>query len=200
MSPRAGLTPDAVVDLALTIVDESGPAALTLAKVAERAGVAAPSLYKHVKNLADLRRLIDLRVVREMADALLTAATGRAGPDAVAALADTYRGYLRAHPHRTGALTAAPDRADEELATATHAVAEVVFAILRPFGFDHAQSVHATRCLRAAVHGFAGLEASGGFGRPEDVDASFEVLKTMLVQGLTNYAEQAEQAEEQETR
>ena len=166
-----------MVDLALKIVDESGPEALTLAKVADRAGVAAPSLYKHVKNLADLRRLIDLRVVQEMAEALRTAATGRGRRGRRRALADAYRAYLRRHPHRTGALATAPDEADTELSRATHAVAEVVFAVLRPFGFDHAQAVHATRCLRAAVHGFAGLEASGGFGRPEDVDQSFEVLK-----------------------
>ncbi|MEA5362194.1 TetR/AcrR family transcriptional regulator [Amycolatopsis sp., V23-08] len=186
MSPRAGLTTTAVVDLALEIVDEGGPNDLTIAKVAERAGVAAPSLYKHVKNLGDLRRLIDLRVVQEMADALRTSATGRQGADAVAALADAYRDYLRKHPHRTAALSTDPDRGDAELSTATHAVAEVVFAVLRPYGFDHARAVHATRCLRAAVHGFAGLEASGGFGRPEDVGESFEVLKTMLIQGLEN--------------
>ncbi|MFI5590827.1 TetR/AcrR family transcriptional regulator [Amycolatopsis sp. NPDC051758] len=189
MSPRAGLTAPAVVDLALEIVDDEGADALTLAKVAARAGVAAPSLYKHVKSLADLRRLIDLKVVQEMADALRTAATGREGAAAVSALADAYRAYLRRHPHRTNALSTAPDETDTELSTATHAVAEVVFAALRPFGFDHVQAVHATRCIRAAVHGFAGLEASGGFGRPEDVAQSFEVLKTMLVQGLTNYAE-----------
>ncbi|RSM36238.1 TetR/AcrR family transcriptional regulator [Amycolatopsis balhimycina DSM 5908] len=192
MSPRAGLTTDAVVDLALTLVDEAGPDALTLAKVAERAGVAAPSLYKHVKNLADLRRLIDLKVVKEMTETLRTSATGREGGDAVAAIADAYRAYLRRHPNRSQALVTAPDESDTELSRATHAVAEVVFAVLRPFGFDHAQAVHGTRCLRAAVQGFAGLEASGGFGRPEDVDKSFEVLKTMLVQGLTAYARKAE--------
>jgi len=190
MSPRAGLTTEAVVDLAMAVVDEAGPGELTLAKIADRAGVAAPSLYKHVKNLADLRRLIDLRVVQEMAETLTQAATGREGADAVRAVADAYRDYLRRHPHRTGASTTAPDESDTELSKATHAVAEVVFAVLRPYGFDHAQAVHATRCLRAAVHGFAGLEASGGFGRPEDVDQSFEVLKTMLVQGLTTYSEQ----------
>jgi len=192
MSPRVGLTTEAVVDLALALIDESGPEALTLAKIAERAGVAAPSLYKHVKNLADLRRLIDLKVVQEMADTLRTAATGREGGDAVAALADAYRHYLQTHPHRSHALVTAPDETDTELSRATHAVAEVVFAVLRPFGFDHAQAVHGTRCLRAAVQGFAGLEASGGFGRPEDVDKSFEVLKTMLVQGLTIYARKAD--------
>ncbi len=125
MSPRAGLTTEAVVDLALAVVDEAGPG---------------------------------------------------------------YRAYLRRHPHRTGALVTSPDSGDAELAKATHAVAEVAFAVLRPFGFDHERAVHATRCIRAAVHGFAGLEASGGFGRPEDVDQSFEVLKTMLVDGITNYA------------
>ena len=192
MSPRAGLTTDAVVELALALIDEAGPDALTLAKVAERAGVAAPSLYKHVKNLADLRRLIDLKVVKEMAETLRTSATGREGGDAVAAIADAYRDYLRRHPHRSHALVTAPDESDAELSQATHAVAEVVFAVLRPFGFDHAQAVHGTRCLRAAVQGFAGLEASGGFGRPEDVDESFEVLKTMLVQGLTAYSGKAE--------
>lgn len=188
MSPRAGLTTEAVVDLALAIVDEAGPGALTLAKIAERAGVAAPSLYKHVGGLADLRRLIDLRVVREMTEALRTAATGRSGPEAVAALADTYRAYLRRHPHRTDALATDPERGDAELAKATHEVAKVAFAVLRPFGFDDEQAVHATRCIRAAVHGFAGLEASGGFGLPESVDRSFAVLKTMLVDGITNYA------------
>ncbi|MGW3965533.1 TetR/AcrR family transcriptional regulator [Amycolatopsis sp. NPDC005003] len=192
MSPRVGLTTGAVVDLAIGLVDELGPGGLTLAKVAERAGVAAPSLYKHVKNLAELRRLIDLRVVQEMADTLRTAATGREGGDAVGAIADAYRAYLRRYPNRSHALVTAPDDTDTELSRATHAVAEVVFAVLRPFGFDHAQAVHGTRCLRAAVQGFAGLEASGGFGRPEDVDKSFEVLKNMLVQGLTIYARKAE--------
>lgn len=190
MSPRAGLTTDAVVDLALTEIDESGPGALSLAKIAERAGVAAPSLYKHVKGLGDLRRLVDLRVVKEMTETLRAAATGREGADAIRAVADAYRAYLRRHPHRTQALVTAPDDTDTELSRATHAVAEVVFAVLRPFGFDHVQAVHATRCLRAAVHGFAGLEATGGFGRPEDVGRSFEVLKTMLVQGIENYAKE----------
>ncbi|MFI5606151.1 TetR/AcrR family transcriptional regulator [Amycolatopsis sp. NPDC051903] len=188
MSPRAGLTPDAVVALALEVVDADGAGALTLAKVAERAGVATPSLYKHVGGLAALRRLIDLAVVTEMTEALRGAATGRSGGEAIEALADAYRAYLRRHPHRVAALETAPDEADEELAKATHGVAEVAFAVLRPYGFDHARSVHAVRCLRAAVHGFAGLEASGGFGRPEDVDASFTLLKTMLVRGIADYA------------
>ncbi|MGO2740360.1 MAG: TetR/AcrR family transcriptional regulator, partial [Cellulosimicrobium funkei] len=56
---RAGLSHDAVVRIALDLVDAGGPtgfADLTLAKVAAQAGGATPSLYKHVGSLAALRR------------------------------------------------------------------------------------------------------------------------------------------------
>ena len=53
MSPRAGLSADRVTALALEIVDRDGPDALTLARVAESAGVATPSLYKHIGGLAE---------------------------------------------------------------------------------------------------------------------------------------------------
>jgi AcrR family transcriptional regulator len=174
-----------VVTLALAVIDDEGADALTLAKVAERAGVAPPSLYKHVQGLPALRRLADLRVLTEMTEAIRGAVLGRSGAEAVAALLDAYRGYLRRHPHRATALETPLASADEELANALHGTAEAAFAALRPYDFDQDQTVHATRVLRAAVHGFASLEAAGGFGLPQDLDASFEVLKSMLIQGLS---------------
>ena len=66
MSPRAGLSADRVTALALEIVDRDGPDALTLARVAESAGVATPSLYKHIGGLADLRDRVSVRVVAEL--------------------------------------------------------------------------------------------------------------------------------------
>lgn len=66
--PRAALSSEAVVDVALRLVDEETPAALTLSAVADRAGVATPSLYKHVRNLAELRDLLSARIMNEMAD------------------------------------------------------------------------------------------------------------------------------------
>jgi AcrR family transcriptional regulator len=185
MSPRAGLSEEAVVTLALAVIDDEGADALTLAKVAERAGVAPPSLYKHVQGLPALRRLADIRVLTEMTEAIRTAVLGRSGAEAVAALLDAYRDYLRRHPHRASALEVSVGSADEELTKAMHGTAEAAFAALRPYGLDQDNTVHATRVLRAAVHGFASLEAAGGFGLPQELDASFEVLKSMLSQGLS---------------
>lgn len=88
---RAALSAGAVVDIALAIVDEEGPAALTLAAVAGRAGVAAPSLYKHVRSLATLRELLSERILDEISDQLSGAVLGRSGDEAVRALLDAWR-------------------------------------------------------------------------------------------------------------
>ncbi len=51
-------------------------------------------------------------------------------------------------------------------------------------GLRGAAAVHATRALRAAVHGFAVLEQAGGFGRPVDVARSFDAMLDVLVAGI----------------
>lgn len=186
MPPRAGLTPQRLVDQALAVVDESGPDALTLAAVAGRAGVATPSLYKHVAGLAALRRLVRLRVLAEFDDALRAATVGRAGPAALRALAYAYRDYARTYPHRYAFLEAAPD--DPETTAAADRVVDVARAALRGYGLTGSAAVHAIRCVRAAVHGFTHLEAIGGFGLPEHLDDTFAQLVAMLTAGVSTMA------------
>jgi AcrR family transcriptional regulator len=181
---RAGLTPELVVDAALAIIDESGPDALTLARVAAHTGVAAPSLYKHVDGLPALRRLVRLRVLAEFDEALRAATLGRSSADALRALATAYRDYLRAYPHRYPFVETAAAPGDEADQAAAGRLVEVVFAALRGYGLTGSAAVHATRCLRAAVHGFARLEAIGGFGLPEQIDTTFAHLLDMLTEGV----------------
>lgn len=181
--PRAGLSPDAVVDAAVAVVDAGGPGALTLAAVAGRAGVATPSLYKHVRNLAELRQLVTSRVLEELAERLDDAALGRSGDDAVRALMRAYRSYVVEHPGRYSAMEQAADAPREDDPAADRLMA-IIFATLRGYDLEGPELVHATRCLRSAVHGFAVLEAAGGFGLPEDLEASYELLITMVTGGL----------------
>ncbi|MFI9388915.1 TetR/AcrR family transcriptional regulator [Kutzneria sp. NPDC052558] len=181
--PRVGLSPDAVVDAAIAVIDADGPEALSLAAVASRTGVATPSLYKHVSSLDALRGLVQLRVLTELGDALAAAVLGRGGDEAVQALMDSYRDYAVAFPHRYTALPQQP-RPEPELAEASNRVIEVIFAVLRGYGLDGSALVHTTRCLRAAMHGFASLQISGGFRLAEDIDASHRLLVSMVAAGL----------------
>jgi AcrR family transcriptional regulator len=181
--PRAGLSTDAVVDVALALVDEKGVDALSLAAVADRAGVAAPSLYKHVGGLVDLRDLMAVKVMRQITATFAGAIMGRSGDDAVAALMRAYRAYVLASPGRYALMPLDPLHHDAT-ARAGRELLEVFVAVMRGYGLDGSQATHAIRRLRATVHGFAALEIGGGFGMPEDIDTTYEQLIDMYLRSL----------------
>ncbi|MET9295138.1 WHG domain-containing protein [Streptomyces sp. NPDC003077] len=181
--PRAGLSPAAVVAIALELVDEAGPEALTLAKVAARADVAPPSLYKHVRNLAQLRSLVSARVMDEITDRAAEAVLGRSGDDALRSLMRAYRAYVVGHPRRYAVVLQAPP-SEPGADAAGQRLLDVVLAALQAHGLEGEQAIHAARCLRSAAHGFAVLEAAGGFGLPEDLDESYDLLIGMVLAGL----------------
>ncbi|MCK2215629.1 WHG domain-containing protein [Actinomadura sp. ATCC 31491] len=178
---RAALSRDAVVDLALGLVDEEGEAGLTLSAVAGRAGVATPSLYKHVRNLAELRELLSARIMNEIADEVGAAVLGRSGDEAVRALMEGWRSYVLRHPRRYSAMLQTPDPG---LATAGARLVGIMLAALRAYGLADPAAIHAARCLRAAMHGFSVLEAGGAFGLPEKLDDSYALLIGMVTAGL----------------
>jgi AcrR family transcriptional regulator len=181
--PRAGLNPDAVVDVALALVDEKGLDALSLAAVADRAGVAAPSLYKHVGSLADLRTLMAIRIMRQITGIFTTAVMGRSRDDAVEALMRAYRSYVLANPGRYALVPLDPLQIPQ-VADAGRELLGVFVAVVRGYGFDDTAATHSIRRLRAAAHGFADLEANGGFGMPEDIETSYDQVVDMVLSSL----------------
>lgn len=198
--PRAGLSRDVVVDLAVRCVDDGGPqgfADLTLAAVAARAGVAVPSLYKHVGGLPDLRREVALVAVRSlttvMTESLGQPAAGDDSPSTLVRLARAIRAHARRRPGLYAATqapavdAAAPDDVTHALAAESRRAVELVGLALadgRAEPLTGAGLVHAVRAVRAAVHGFVLLETGGGFGLPEDVDVSFDRMVGALETGL----------------
>ena len=182
--PRAGLTAESVVAGAAHIADTSGLEALSLAALAERLGVRAPSLYKHVGGLPDLHRRLTLDGLRGLREVLRDAVTGVAGPDALRALGHAHRAYALAYPGRYAAAQRAPDGGDAEVLAAAAAVTEVLLAVLRGAGLEGDDLVHAARTVRSALHGFVALEMTAGFGLPQDLNTSYEhlldVLETVL--------------------
>ena len=183
--PRAGLTPQRVVEEAGAVADAAGLDRLTLAAVADRFGVAIPSLYKHVRGLDGLRRDLAVLAVRELTATLSRAAVGRAGRDALHAMADAFRAYATAHPGRYAASVRAPDPGDAEHLAAADDTIRVFLAILAGYGITGPDAIDAIRGLRAAMHGFVALEAAGGFGLPQSVDASYQRLVDALDAALT---------------
>jgi len=178
--PRRGLDRAQVVDAAVALADAEGLEAVTLARVAHALGVKPPSLYNHVDGRDALVRSITLRSLRELTDEIRRAATGRAGQDALRAVARAQLAYAREHPGRYAATVAAPAGGDDEHTAAADEAVTVLTAALAGLEREGDDAVHAIRALRSAVHGFAAIEAAGGFALAVDRDASFEYLIARL--------------------
>ncbi|TQS86076.1 TetR/AcrR family transcriptional regulator [Arthrobacter sp. TS-15] len=170
---RAGITADRLVEAAADLADEVGFEGVTLSALARRFGVKDASLYSHVRSLHDLRTRVALLAGGEMIDRISTAVAGRAGKDALAAFADAYRAYALERP---GRYAATQIRIDQSLVAASPAFArttEVTYGMLRAYGLEEPDLADAVRLLRSTFHGYCALEASGGFGAPRDVQASW---------------------------
>jgi len=184
MSRRAGLDREGVVAAAAEIADTEGTGALTLAAVAARVGVRIPSLYNHVAGLDGLRRDLALHALRLLTDALRSAAIGRSGDQAVYAVADAYRAFVKAHPGLYESIQRVPPTTDPDIQAASRAPVEVALAALASYGLSGDDAIHAVRALRSAIHGFVTLEMTGGFGLPVSLDESFHRLITIFIRGL----------------
>ena len=64
----------------------------------------------------------------------------------------------------------------------------VVFAVLSGYGLSGVDLVDATRILRSALHGFVSLETAGGFGMPQDVGRSFDLLVAGVDAAFKNWS------------
>jgi AcrR family transcriptional regulator len=174
--PRAGLTPERVVAEAAAVADEVGLQQLTLAAVAQRFGVALPSLYKHVDGLDGLQRDLAVLGMKQLAAALSRAAVGRSGKDALTAVARAYRRFAKERPGLYDATMRAPSPADAEHTAVSQDALDVAIAVMRGYGIEGHDAVHAIRFYRSALHGFVAQEASGAFGMAESVQRSFDLM------------------------
>jgi AcrR family transcriptional regulator len=183
--PRAGLDSASVVAAAAELADSDGLDQLTLARLAGRLGVRAPSLYAHVGGLDDLRARIGAHGVAQMTVAVSDAAAGRAGRDALQAVADAYREFARAHPGVYAAMQRAPEEPDTETAAAADRLVEVFAAMLRGYGLEGDEAIHGVRLVRSALHGFVSLESDGGFEMPISLEDTYRRLVAMVDRGLS---------------
>ncbi|WP_055567619.1 TetR/AcrR family transcriptional regulator [Streptomyces atriruber] len=159
---RAGLTTERLVRAGAELADEVGFDQVTVSALARRFDVKVASLYSHVKNSQDLKTGIALLALAELADRGAEALAGRAGKDALAALANVYRDYAQEHPGRYAAaqLRLTPEAA---AAGAGGRHAEMTRAILRGYELTEPDQTHAVRLLGSVFHGYVSLELAGGF-------------------------------------
>ncbi|MFJ6653929.1 TetR/AcrR family transcriptional regulator [Microbacterium sp. NPDC091313] len=150
-----------IVRAASALLDEAGPAAVTMQAVAGRVGVKAPSLYKRVRD----RDALLAHVASAAADDL-TARLDATGGE-LADLAHAFRAFGSERPEAFRLLFSVA--ADPE--AAGRASEPVLRAAVAAVGERHA--LEAARLLTAWVTGFVTMELAGAFRLGGDLDAAF---------------------------
>jgi hypothetical protein len=97
------------------------------------------------------------------------------------------RAYVKEHPGRYAAtIGIRPDGPGDPLTAASERLLTSFAAVLHGYRIAPEREVHAMRTLRAVLHGFATLEAAGGFQMGTDVDESFAWMVGFLDRGLAD--------------
>jgi AcrR family transcriptional regulator len=95
-----------IVRVAREMLENGGPQALTMRRLADRLGIRAPSLYKHFPHKGALELAIIVDGFEEAA-AAFEAATAEA-TDPLQAFVVAYRAFAKAHPHVYRLMTERP--------------------------------------------------------------------------------------------
>jgi AcrR family transcriptional regulator len=161
------LTPRAreIVGAALELLEAEGPDGLSMRRLAERVGIRAPSIYKHLPDKQALEAAIISAGFELQAD-VFEAAVAHAD-DPLGALALAYRRFAQAHPHLYRLMTAqelhrellTPGVEDRAGRTGYEAV-----------GGD----ADLARAAWAFAHGMTILELDRRFPADADLDAAWE--------------------------
>ncbi|WP_354637768.1 TetR/AcrR family transcriptional regulator [Kitasatospora camelliae] len=184
---RAGLSAARLTEAAAVMADRDGLEKVTVSALARHFGVRDASLYKHVRNLHDLRVRIALLASEEMTERIGAAVAGRAGKAALVAFADAYRRYALDHPGRYAATQ--QRLTPEEVADSVgfRRSVELTYGMLRGYDLAEPDLTDAARLLRSAFHGYIHLELAGGFGHARAVDASWARTLDALHAVLTTW-------------
>ena len=183
---RAGLDYDKVIEVAAQIADHDGLDKLSMASLATKLGVQSPTLYHYVAGLTGMRRALTLRGLDESAAKLGRAVMGKAGDEAVLALAHAIRAFAKEHPGLYAAIQIAPDPEDTEWLAAGREVVEIMLRALSAYKLSPEDAQHAIRMIRIIVDGCVSLENVGGFGLPIEVDETLRRLLVSLLSYLNN--------------
>jgi len=153
-----------IVAAARVLLDEEGPSGLSMRRIAERVGIRAPSIYKH---LPDKEAVEDALISDAFAELAAAFEAALARDEGLAGIAAAYRAFARAHPHLYRLMTERPLRRDR-LAPGVEERAGA--AVVTALGGDH----DLARAAFAFSHGMTILELNGRFPAGADVDAAWE--------------------------
>ena len=159
---RRFLSRELVIGTALALLDQDGPGALSMRRLADQLGVAPNALYTHVRGKADL---IDGLIDQVYAGLELDPDPARDWPEQLAAISRDVRAQLLAHPAVVPFAIQQPGLGPHGLR-----LGEAIYGVLRPVGLPDQAVVGAVYALLTYILGFVALEVPRAGTDPQTSD------------------------------
>jgi TetR/AcrR family transcriptional regulator, tetracycline repressor protein len=160
--PRGSLTREEIIKEALALLEEHGPGALSMRRLADRLGVAPNALYTHVRGKADL---IDGLIDQVYAGLTLKPDPAGDWAQQLTTLSQDVRAHLLAHPAVVPYALQQPGLGPHSLR-----LGEAIYDILRPAGFSDQAVVGTVYALLTYILGFVALEVPRAGTDPQTSD------------------------------
>ena len=160
--PRGSLSRGEIIQEALALLEEHGPGALSMRRLADRLGVAPNALYTHVRGKADL---IDGLIDQVYAGLDLDPCLTGDWTEQLDALSQSIRAHLLAHPAVIPFALRQPGLGPHGLR-----LGEAIYNVLRPAGFSDQAVVGTVYALLTYILGFVALEVPRAGTDPQTSD------------------------------
>jgi TetR/AcrR family tetracycline transcriptional repressor len=160
--PRGSLSREEIINQALALLDEHGPGALSMRRVAGRLGVAPNALYYRVRGKADL---IDGLIDQVYAGLDLDPDLTGDWTQQLTTLSQAIRDHLLAHPAVVPYALQQPGLGPHSLR-----LGEAIYNVLRPAGFSDQAVVATVYALLTYILGFVALEVPRAGTTPQTSD------------------------------
>ena len=160
--PRGLFTREQIIREAFALLEEHGPDALSMRRLAEHLGVAPNALYTHVRSKADL---IDGLVDQVYAGIELDPDPNRDWTEQLVTISHDVRAHLLAHPAVVPFALQQPGLGPHSLR-----LGEAIYAVLRPAGFSDQATVGIVYALLTYILGFVALEIPRAGTDPQTSD------------------------------
>ncbi|MFB9690505.1 TetR/AcrR family transcriptional regulator [Amycolatopsis plumensis] len=189
----AAATREALVRAASELLDEGGPAAVTLRAVGARAGVSRGAPYGHFENKEHLLTQLAITAWHSLADDVeqARADTGTTAEARLEWAVLKLIGLARRRPHVYALMFSTP--ADTPAAAEAAGRLEKAFLTLVAGVVGEADALRYAALLMSSAHGIAGMELSGHLSK-DTWQVSVEQLVRMLVDAIRSAGREANPA------
>jgi len=186
-----GLTRDLIMQKAISLINDSGYKNISFTAISESFQVKPPAMFKHFKNLEELKESLTLYGIKKLKQNLQNSVIGESAEPALRALCKAYRNFARTNSGLYLAIQPSYFNSNKEIEREAIALMEIIIRVIKGFSIAAENIIHLLRIVRSSLHGFVVLEIEFGFGMPGNIDISFDHQVDALIAMVKTFSNTA---------